>query len=82
MIYKYKTEGRSLKDFRNSQNLMELLKDLSNINPKEVLKGQISFKSDLGEINKWNPKSKSEDQIKRYTKCWKLFLREKSHWFF
>ena len=36
-----------------------------NINPKEVLKNQINFKSDLGEIKKknGNPKSKPENQI-------------------
>ena len=46
MIYKYKTEGRSPKDFRNYQNPIELFKNLrdGNINPKEVLKDQINFK--------------------------------------
>ena len=46
MIYKYKTEGRSPKDFRNYQNTIELFKNLrdGNINPKEVLKDQINFK--------------------------------------
>ena len=34
-----------------------------NVNPREVLKNQNNFKSDLGEIKKGNPKSKSEDQI-------------------
>ena len=62
-IYKYKTEGRSSKKFRNYQNPIELFKNLrgDNINPKEVLKDQINFKSNLGEIKKENPKSKSED---------------------
>ena len=46
MIYKYKTEARSPKDFRNYQNPIELFKNLrdGNINPKEVLKDQINFK--------------------------------------
>ena len=34
-----------------------------NINPKKVLKIQINFKSDLGEIKQWNLKSKAENQI-------------------
>ena len=34
-----------------------------NINPKKVLKIQINFKSDLGEIKQWNSKSKAENQI-------------------
>ena len=62
MIYKYKTEGRIPKDFRNYQNLIDLFRNLrdSNINPKEVLK----FRSDLGEIKKKrNPDLKSKDQI-------------------
>ena len=54
LIYNYKNERISLKDFRNCQNLIELFKDLrdGNINPNEVLKGQINFKSDLSEIKK------------------------------
>ena len=45
-------QGRILKDFRNYQNPIELFKDLrdGNINPKEVLRDQINFKSDLSEI--------------------------------
>ena len=37
LIYTYKTEGRSLKDFRNYQNLIDLFKNLidGNINPKK-----------------------------------------------
>ena len=54
LIYKYTTEGTSPKDFSNYQNLIELFKDLrdGNINPKEVLKDQVNFKSDLAEIKK------------------------------
>ena len=45
--------------------MIELFKYLrdGNKNPKEVLKDQINFKSDLGEMKKENPKSRSEDQI-------------------
>ena len=59
MIYKYRTEGISLKDFSNYQNPIELFKDLrdDNIDPKKVLENQIKFKSDLGEIKKGIPKS-------------------------
>ena len=62
MTYKYKTEGKSPKDFKNYQNLIELFKSLrdGNVNPREVLKNQTNFKSDLGEINQENLKSKSE----------------------
>ena len=65
MIYKYKNEGISPKDFRSYQDPLKLFKGLrdGNINPKEVLKDQISFKSGLGKIKKRNPKSKSKDQI-------------------
>ena len=40
LIYNYKTEGMSPKDFINYQNLIDLFKKLrdGNINPKEVLK--------------------------------------------
>ena len=58
MVSMYKTEGKSPKDFRNYQNLIELFKDLKdgNINPKELLKDQINLKSELGEIKKENKK--------------------------
>ena len=65
MIYKYKTEGRSLEDFSDYQNPIDLLIDLrdGNVNPREVLKNQIDFKSDLGEIKNANPNLKLKDQI-------------------
>ena len=65
MIYKYKTEGRSLKDFSDYQNPIDLFIDLrdGNVNPREVLKNQIDFKSDLGEIKNANPNLKLKDQI-------------------
>ena len=48
LIYTYKPEGISLKGFRNYQDSIKLFKDLrdDNINPKELLKDQINFKSD------------------------------------
>ena len=65
MIYKYKNEEISPKDFRNYQNPIVLFKNLGgvNINPNEVLKDQINFKWNLGEIKKGNKNSKSKDQI-------------------
>ena len=79
LIYKYKTEGISPKDFRNYQNPIELFKDLKddNINPKEVLKDQINFKPDLREIKKGNKESKSEDQISVIQNVRFFFIEEK-----
>ena len=65
LIYKYKNEGISPKVFKNYQNRIELFKYKrdGNIKPNEILKDRINFKSDLSEIKKENPKSKSKDQI-------------------
>ena len=79
LIYKYKIEEMTPKGFRNSQNPIELFKDLrdGNINPKEVLKDQINFKSDLCGIKKGDKKSKSKDQISVLRNVQNLFdLRE------
>ena len=40
LIYNYKTEGRTTKDFRNYQHLIDLFKNLrdGNVNPKEITK--------------------------------------------
>ena len=64
LICKYKTEGISPKDFINYQDPKKLFKNIrdGNINPKEVLKDQINFKSYLCEIKKGNPKSKPKDE--------------------
>ena len=43
-------------------NLFLNLRD-GNINPGDLLKDQINFKSDIDEIKKWDKKSKSKDQI-------------------
>ena len=68
LIYKYKTEGRSSKDFSN-QNLIDLFINLwdGNIDPKEVLKSQINFKNQI-----W-AKSKKEIQNQKL-KLKKYFL--------
>ena len=50
----------SLKDFRRYQNLIDFFKDLRDVNPKEVLKDEINFISDLREIRKGNQASKSK----------------------
>ena len=54
MIYKCKTENISPKDFSNYQKLVDLFINVTdgNINPNEVLKSQMNFKSDLGETKK------------------------------
>ena len=45
MIYKYRNEEKSPKDFRNYQHSIELLKNLGddNTDSKEILKNQINF---------------------------------------
>ena len=67
MIYEYKTEGRSRKDFSDCQNPIDLFINLrdGNVNPREVLKNQTDFKSDLGQIKKEIQKIKT----KRPNKC-------------
>ena len=54
MIYNYKTKGRIPKDFSNYQKSIDLFINLrdGNINPKETLKNQTNFKSDIGDIKK------------------------------
>ena len=57
------------------KNPIELFKDLGdgNVKPKEVLKDQIKFNSDLGETKKKIPKVKIKRSNNCNTKCWKLF---------
>ena len=64
LIYEFQTEERSLKDFKDYKNPIELLKNLrdGNVNPKEILKNQMRFKSDLDEIKKGNLIFKSKNQ--------------------
>ena len=61
LIYMYKAEGISPKDFRNYWDSIRLFKDLrdGNVSQKKVLKDQINFKSDLTEIKK---KIRNENQ--------------------
>ena len=58
--------GTKLKDFFNNQNPINLFINLrdGNINPREVIKDQINFKSDLSKIKKGNVKSKSNKILK------------------
>ena len=80
LIYKYKAEGRSPEYFRNYQNPIKLFKDLRDvdINTKEVIKNQINFKPNLGEIKKGISKSRSKDQISAIQNVQICFhLREK-----
>ena len=79
MVYEFKTEG-SPKDLSNYQNPIDLFINFrdGNVSPREVLKNQKEFKSDLGEIKKGNPKSKSKDQISVIQNVQNCFdLREK-----
>ena len=79
MVYEFKTEG-SPKAFSNYQNPIDLFINFrdGNVSPREVLKNQKEFKSDLGEIKKGNPKSKSKDQISIIQNVQNCFdLREK-----
>ena len=80
MIHKYKTEGRSPKDFSGYQYLIDLFKNLRDcdVNQKEVLKKQFNFKSDLGKIKKGNQKSRLKYQISVTQNVENFFnLREK-----
>ena len=67
LIYKNKIEGTSPKVFSNYQNLIDLFRNLGdgNVNPRETLKNQADFKSDLCEIRK----RKSKIKIRRSNKC-------------
>ena len=82
MIYKYKTERRSPKDFGNYQNPIDLFINVRdrNVNPREVSKNQIDFKLDLGEIEKRKFKIKIRRSNKSNKKCSNFFFdwREKS----
>ena len=74
LIYQYKNEVQRPKDFRNYQNTIELEKYVrdGNINPNEVLKDQINFKSDVGVIKKGR-KIKIKRSNKCNLKCSKIF---------
>ena len=59
LVYVFKTEGNIPKDFRNYWVPLKLFGDLrdGNVNPKEALKKQARFKSDLSEIRIGGKKS-------------------------
>ena len=65
LLYRYKTEGITLKHFSKYQIPLGLFINLrdGNIYPREILKDQINLKSDLDKIKKGNKKLKSKDQI-------------------
>ena len=52
LIFDFKTEGKIPKDFRNYQMPLKLFKSLrdGDVEPKEILRNQVKFKSDLSEI--------------------------------
>ena len=75
VIYNFKTKGCSLKYSRGYQMLLELLENLKDgdVNPKNVLKNQINFKSDLIRIKRENPRFKSEERIRATQHIKKFF---------
>ena len=78
LVYKFSGSENKPKDFRNYQLPMKLFEDLRDcyINPKEVLKGQGKFKSDLSEIKIEGTKSiNQKNTIKNITDFFDL--REK-----
>ena len=78
LIYKYKTEGRSLKDFSKYQNPIDLFINLrdGSINSKEVLKNQINKK-------RKSKKKKKRKSNKCKIKCSKPFwFKRTNYWIF
>ena len=73
LVSKFRTDVNKPKDFRNYQMPWKLFQDLrdGNINPKEVLKSQTSFKLDLSEIDTGGKKSIYQKDITK--KCCYLF---------
>ena len=84
MIYKYITEGKIREDFRNYQNSIKLFENLKdgNVNPIEVLKNEINFKSDLGKTKRGNPDLYIEAQISAMQNVDSFFIQEKKVSFF
>ena len=74
LIYKYKTKGISPKDFSNYQNLIDLFINLrdGNVDPKEVLKNEMNFKSGLGEIKKENQKNELLIELRKFQNIQRL----------
>ena len=64
MIYNHKTEGKSWKDFSRYQNPIDIFINLrdGNINPREVLKNQTDFKSDLKKSKKSKKEIRNQNQ--------------------
>ena len=64
MIYTHKTEGKSSKDFSRYQNPIDIFINLrdGNINPREVLKNQTDFKSDLKKSKKSKKEIRNQNQ--------------------
>ena len=62
LVYIFKTVENELKDFLNYQMPLKLFEDLrdGHINPKELLKNQARFKSDLSEIKTGGKKSPNQ----------------------
>ena len=78
LVDAFKTDGNEPKDFKNYREPLKLFEDLrdGNINPKEALKNQARFKSDLSEIKIGGNKSQDQkDTTKNISNF--FILREK-----
>ena len=75
LVYTLKTDGNESIDFENYQMPLKLFEHLrdGNINPKEVLKNQARFKSDLNEVKIGGEKSPNQkNTIKNITNFFDL----------
>ena len=75
LVYTLKTDGNESIDFENYQMPLKLFEHLrdGNINPKEVLKNQARFKSDLSEVKIGGEKSPNQkNTIKNITNFFDL----------
>ena len=85
LVYIFKTVENELKDFLNYQMPLKLFEDLrdGHINPKELLKNQASFKSDLSEIKTGSKKSPNQkNTIKNITNFFNLRVKIIDFFFF
>ena len=64
LVYIFKTGLNEPKDFGNYQIPLKLFEDLrdGDTNPKEVLKNQARFKSDLSEIKTGGKKTQNQEK--------------------
>ena len=70
LVDTFKTDENEPKDFRNFQMSLKVFEDLRDveINPKEVLKYQASFESDLRETKIGSKKSPNQKNTIKFTR--------------